>query len=111
MQRLIPVSDREAWGRCLDHSCHAPAHLWDYCQSIAEHTGCPVYLYECECLSGRVICSLLERKYLGHVSVCTLPGFSGLAGEINADAWFEEFGEFSLKQNWICAYLGLHPMF
>jgi hypothetical protein len=111
MQRLIPVSDREAWGRCLDRSRHAPAHSWDYCLSIAEHTGSPVYLYECEGASGRVICALLERNYLGHVSVCTLPGFSGVAGEVNEDTWLEQFSEFSVTHNWICAYLGLHPIF
>jgi hypothetical protein len=111
MQRLIPVSNREAWQRCLDRSRHAPAHSWDYCVSIAERTRRPVYLYECEDQNGCVICSLLERNYSGHASVCILPGFSGLAGEIDETVWLGQFTEFSLSHNWVCAYMGLHPIF
>jgi hypothetical protein len=111
MQRLIPVSDENAWRRCLDRSRHTPAHTWDYCLSIAERTGFPVYLYECEDQSGRAICSLLERNYAGHVSVCTLPGFSGLTGEIGREVWLSQFREFANSHRWVCGYIGLHPIF
>jgi len=111
MQRLIPVSNRQAWRRSLDRSCHAPAHSWDYCMSIAERSGSPVYLYESDNASGRVICVLMERHYDRHVSVCIVPGFSGLAGAIDVKAWLGEFNEFSLSHNWVCAYMGLHPIF
>src|SRR4029079_7662018 len=73
-------------------------------------TRLPTYLYLADCPQGRVVCPLIERRFLGEPDVATPFGFSGFAGRGRCAGFEEQWRTFASQQGWVSAYVGQNPV-
>src|SRR4029450_10723201 len=107
---LIPLEEPERWNVALQGIPHGFGHTWDSCHAFSLTTHLPTYLYLAECPEGRVVCPLIERRFLGEADVATPFGFSGFAGRGHCARFGEQWRAFASRQGWICAYVGQNPI-
>ena len=109
-QSLIGLDDRERWQSALAGIAHGFGHTWDSCHAFSLTTHLPTYLYVAEWREGRVVCPLIERRFLGEADVATPFGFSGFAGRGRCAGFDDEWRAFASQRGWICAYVGQNPI-
>ena len=107
---LIPLEEPERWNAALQGIPHGFGHTWDSCHAFWLTTELPTYLYLAECPSGRVVCPLIERRFLGEPDVATPFGFSGFAGRGHCAGFDGQWRAFAARQGWVCAYVGQNPV-
>jgi hypothetical protein len=103
---LIPLSDRNRWEAALAGVPHGPAHTWSFAAAVGAHC---LYRYERD--EAVIVCPLTMRRTGDHVDVTTPLGFSGFAGRGFSAQFAADWNGFAGAQGWICAYVGLHPVF
>ena len=67
---LIGLDERDRWRSALAGIAHGFGHTWDSCHAFSLTTHLPTYLYLAECPEGRVVCPLIERRFLGERRRC-----------------------------------------
>lgn len=109
-QRLIPLSDRNGWGRALEGIPHAFAHTWASCSAMHLTTGWPTFLWTWERGGSRAVCAVAERGRLGQVDVVTPFGFGGIVGIDVGPSVLESWSSFARERDYVCGYVGLNPV-
>jgi hypothetical protein len=107
---LIPLEEPERWKAALQGVPHGFGHTWDSCHAFALTTQLPTYLYLADCPEGRIVCPLIERRFLGETDVATPFGFSGFAGRGHCAGFDEQWRAFASLRGWVCAFVGQNPM-
>ena len=107
---MIGLDERDRWRSALAGITHGFGHTWDSCHAFSLTTRLPTYLYLAECPEGRVVCPLIERRFLGEADVATPFGFSGFAGRGRCAGFDEQWRAFASRQGWVCAYVGQNPI-
>jgi hypothetical protein len=107
---LIGLDEPDRWRSALAGIAHGFGHTWDSCHAFSLTTHLPTYLYLAECPQGRVVCPLIERRFLGEADVATPFGFSGFAGRGHCAGFDEQWRAFASRAGWVCAYVGQNPL-
>jgi len=95
---LIGLDERDRWRSALAGIAHGFGHTWDSCHAFSLTTRLPTYLYLAECPEGRVVCPLIERRFLGEADVATPFGFSGFAGRGHCAGFAEPVRAFASRE-------------
>jgi hypothetical protein len=74
-------------------------------------TGLPTFLYCFEQGDTRIVCPVIERTVGGWRDLATPPGISGFTGTQECEAFPAYWREFAAARRYVCAYIGLHPLF
>lgn len=109
--RLVALDDREGWWAALRDLPHAFAHTRESCHAMHLTTGWPTFLAVLEEGGNRVVCPVAERPWGEHVDAVTPYGFGGFAGRAADAAFLEEWRALARRRGWVCAYVGLNPLF
>lgn len=110
-QEKIPLSSSFLWKQALNGIPHAFGHTWENCFAMKLTTGYNTFLYVLEDDEIRVICPIAERQYSGSKDIVTPYGFSGFVGNHDYLDFQGHWKSFMLDQDYVCAYIGLHPMY
>lgn len=107
----IPLDSPSKWRAALQGISHAFAHTWEHCYAMHLTTGLKTYLYCFEKDNVRIVCPFTERRFDGYVDIVKPFGFSGFVGNGDCPEFPYYWKEFAKQRTYICAYLGVNPIF
>ena len=110
-QRCISLESPAEWRKALEGIKHAFAHTWENCYAMRLTTGFRTYLYCFEAENVRIVCTIAEREFDGHVDIVTPYGFSGFVGTGACADFPQYWREFARERGYVCGYIGLNPIF
>jgi hypothetical protein len=108
---LIPLEAGPAWDEALDAIPHGFHHTRAFANAMHLTTGYPTFLLSIRDGATRMVCPLVERELAGHVDVATPSGLSGFVGTGEWSRFAPLWHRFVRDRGYVCAYLGLHPLF
>jgi hypothetical protein len=110
-QDYIPLECPSEWKEALKGVRHSFGQTWENCYAMHLTTGFKTWLYSFESQNGRVICPIAEREFGGYIDILKPFGFSGFVANGNCSEFPYYWKESARQRGYICAYLGLDPIF
>lgn len=108
---LIPLEDRDSWGQALKDISHSFHHTWEFAHAMHLTTRATSFLYHLRNTRGGVACPIVERETGDYVDIATPSGLSGFVGSASWAEFVPHWSAFVRKRGYVCAYIGLHPLF
>lgn len=117
-EELISINEAQAWREALTGIPHAFAHTWEYVKAwslwfdskVSGQAKPAIWLYVFEQAGARRVCPLAERVWHGRRDIVTPYGFSGFAGQGECADSMTHWRRFAAERDWVCGYIGLHPI-
>src|SRR3990167_4790594 len=110
---FIPLANQAAWEQALKIVPHTYAHTYWYNFAIHGASGGKIFLYVGKSCGFQIIAPFVFRRPTPEdpIDITTPYGYSGFACIGENKEFPNEWKNFVQKNNIVCGYIGLHPLF